>query len=84
MFTIATTVVREVHTSRRAFRGRVMGEITRFGSVGTSSLGKWPTQGDLIRVMLIRTSETPAAAAGGGEPGALFVGELGTFLSRFK
>lgn len=84
MFTIATTVIREVHTSRRAFRSRVMGEITSLGAVGTSSLCKWPTEGDLIRVMLIRTSETPAAAAGGGEPGTLLIGELGTFLSRFE
>ena len=63
IFTIATTVVGEMHASRRAFRSRVVREIAVFGAVGTGSLGEWPTEGDLIRVMLIRTSEASAAAA---------------------
>ena len=40
-----------------------MREIAGFRLVGTGSLGEWPTEGDLIRVMLIRTSEAPGAAA---------------------
>jgi len=63
IFTIAATVVGEVHTSRRAFRSRVMREVAGFGAVGTSSLGERPTEGNLIRVMLIRASEASAAAA---------------------
>ena len=40
-----------------------MREIAGFGAVGTGSLGERPTEGDLIRIMLIRTSEASGAAA---------------------
>jgi len=63
IFTIATAVVCEMYASGRAFRSRVMREIARFGAVWTSSLGERPTEGDLIRVMLISTSEASAAAS---------------------
>jgi hypothetical protein len=63
IFTIATTVVGEMHTSGRAFRRGIMREIAGFGAVGTGSLGEWPTEGNLIRVMLIRASEASGAAA---------------------
>ena len=62
IFTIATAVICEVHAGGRALRSRVMREIARFGAVWTSSLGERPTEGDLIRVMLIRASEASAAA----------------------
>ena len=39
-----------------------MGKIAGFGVVGTGSLGEWPTEGDLIRVMLIRASKASGAA----------------------
>jgi hypothetical protein len=63
IFTIATTIVGKMHASRRAFRSWIMGEIAGFGAIGASSLGERPTEGDLIRVMLIRASEASAAAA---------------------
>ena len=63
IFATAAAVIGEVHASRRAFSGRLMGKVARFGAVGTSSLGERPTEGDLIRVMLIRTSKASAAAA---------------------
>ena len=63
IFTIATAVVCEVHTSGRAFRSWVMRKVAGFGAVWASSLGERPTEGDLIRVMLIRTSEASAATA---------------------
>jgi hypothetical protein len=40
-----------------------MRKIAGFGTVWTSPLGERPTEGDLIRVMLIRASEASAAAA---------------------
>ena len=63
IFTIAATIVGEVHASRRAFRSRVMREVASFGAVGTGSLGERPTKGDFIRVVLIRAGEASAAAA---------------------
>ena len=63
IFTIATAVIGKVHASRRAFRSRIVGEIAGFGTVRTSSLGEGPTEGNLIRVVLIRTSEASTAAA---------------------
>lgn len=63
LFTTAATVIGEVHASRRAFGGRLMGKVASFGAVRTSSLGERPAEGNLIRVMLIRTSKASAAAA---------------------
>jgi len=62
IFAAATTVVGEVHAGRRAFRSRLVRKVTGFGAIGTGSLGKGPTEGDLVRVVLIRTSESSAAA----------------------
>ena len=62
IFTIATTVVGEMYASGSAFRSWVMGKIAGLGAIWTGSLGERPTEGDLIRVMLIRTSEPSTAA----------------------
>jgi hypothetical protein len=40
-----------------------MREVASFYAVGTGSLGERPTEGDLIRVVLIRAGEASAAAA---------------------
>ena len=63
IFTSTTTVVGEMHASGRAFSCRFVRKIAGFGAVGTGSLGEWPTEGDLIRVVLIRASEASGAAA---------------------
>ena len=63
IFAAAAAVVGEVHAGRCAFRSRLVRKVTGFGAVRTGSLGEWPTEGDLVGVMLIRTSETSAAAA---------------------
>jgi len=83
IFTIATTVVGEMHASRRALRRRVMREIASFGAVWTGSLGEWPTEGGLIRVMLMGANETLGATAGGGKSGTLFLGKLDSLLRGF-
>ena len=63
IFAAATAVVGEMHAGRRTFRSRLVRKVTGFGAVGTGSLGERPTEGDLIRIMLIRTSKASAAAA---------------------